>query len=66
MKYRAYMTWDDISRNSTGVGDYFKKKSGDWTKSDYSGLRMILSLPDATYFVDDEGTIYHEYVPTYD
>ena len=65
-KYRKDMTSNEISMNSTRISEYFKKKSGDWTKADYSGLTVILSFSDATYYVDDEGTIYYEYVPTFD
>lgn len=66
MKYSVGMTYSEINRNARDISGYFKKMSGDYSKKCYSGLKMILSVPDATFFVDDGGNIWEEYVPTYD
>jgi len=57
MKKIEEMSYNDMLRNSKLYGEY---------KGNPKDLKMIGSWPDVTFWVDKDGNIWEEYVPTFD
>ena len=65
-KYTDGMGYGDLLRNSRPIGEYFSALKNAGLPKSWSGLKMVGSWSDVTFWVDADGNIWEEYVPTFD